>query len=377
MPDISIIMPSMNEEKTIEICIQKALTVFKDYGLDGEIIVVDNSTDRTAELASSMGAIVINSVKGYGNAYIAGLSRAKGDYIAIADADNTYDLLELPKFFNPLMAGEADFIIGSRLKGNMEKGAMPLLHRYIGNPLLTKILNFCFKTNISDAHCGMRAFTRDALNKINLKTHGMEMASEMIIEAASKGLNIKEVPITYHVREATSKLNSFQDGWRHLRFMMLYKPVPFLFIPGLFVFLLGALLTATILLKGDVETSRMHSFVLGSFLLIAGSQIISIGVYLKAYGAVHGLYEGDNSFIKKMLNWHSLEKEIIVGIVSVGIGIFLGLKVFFTWMYSGYGALSEVESAVASMVFSIIGIQIIFIALFISVLLLEKSEDEK
>jgi len=364
----------MNEEKTIKICIQKALTVFEEYGLEGEIIVVDNSHDRTAEIASSMGATVITSVQGYGNAYLAGLSRASGKYIAIADADNTYDLLDLPKFLDPLMAGKADFVIGSRLKGTIEKGAMPWLHRYIGNPLLTRTLNFCFNTSISDAHCGMRAFTRDALNKINLKTHGMEMASEMVIEFANKGLRIQDIPITYNVRDAPSKLNSFRDGWRHIRFMMLYKPAPFLFVPGLFVFLLGLFLNVMILIKGDVGASHLHSFILSSLLLIIGTQIISTGLFMKAYGAVHGLYEDENSYINKILNWHSLEKEIVFGIIIVGIGILLGLKVLYTWIYSGYGALLQVESAVASMVFSIIGIQIIFLAIFISVLLLEREE---
>lgn len=373
MPVVSIILPSMNEEKTIEICIQKALTVFEQYNIEGEIIVVDNSDDRTAEIANSMGAIVINSVKGYGNAYLAGLSRARGDYIAIADADNTYDLLELPKFLDPLIAGEADFVIGSRLKGTIKKGAMPWLHRYIGNPLLTRILNYCFDINISDAHCGMRAFTRNALDKITLKTHGMEMASEMVIEFAKKGQKIKDIPITYYARNSPSKLNSFQDGWRHIRFMMLYKPVPFLFVPGLSVFILGLFLTVTILLKGDVGTSRLHSFILGSLLLIAGAQIIGMGLYMKAYGAVHGLYEGENSYIIKILDWHSLENEIVAGIVIAGIGFIFGLKVLFTWIYSGYGAISEVENAVVSMVFSIIGVQIIFLAIFISVLMLERD----
>ncbi len=211
MPAISVVMPSMNEENTIRTCIQKALSVFEQYGLDGEIIVVDNSTDRTAEIARSMGAEVIGPVKGYGNAYLTGLANAKGDFIAIADADNTYDLLELPKFLDLLMKDEADFVIGSRLKGDIKKGAMPWLHQYIGNPLLTWLLNMLFKVGISDAHCGMRVFTRDALERMSIKTHGMEMASEMVIEAADKGLRIMEVPITYDVRDSPSKLQSFQD----------------------------------------------------------------------------------------------------------------------------------------------------------------------
>ena len=226
MPSLSIVMPSMNEEETIRICIEKAQSIIKKYGIEGEVIVADNSSDRTPEIAASMGAKVIGPIKGYGNAYLKGLAEAKGDYIAIADADNTYDLLELDKFLDPLMSGEADFVMGTRIKGNIKKGAMPWLHQYIGNPLLTGMLNFLFKTEISDAHCGMRAFTKEALNKMHLKTHGMELASEMVIEAAKSELRIKEVPISYYSRRAPSKLRSFHDGWRHVRFMMLYQRSP-------------------------------------------------------------------------------------------------------------------------------------------------------
>ncbi|MBW6518678.1 MAG: glycosyltransferase family 2 protein [ANME-2 cluster archaeon] len=371
MPGISIVIPTMNEEKTIGICIEKALTVFKGYGVEGEIIVVDNSTDRTAEIARSMGAVVINSVKGYGNAYLAGFSHAKGDYIAMADGDNTYDFLDFPRFLEPLMNDEADFVIGNRLK-NIEKGAMPVLHQYIGNPLLTKVLNFSFKTHISDSHCGMRAFTRKALDTMKLKTGGMEFASEMVIEAADRGLRIQEIPINYYTREAPSKLRSFEDGWRHLRFIMLYKPIPFLFIPGLFVFLLGFFLTVLILTTGeDVVTTRLHSFILASFLLIIGSNIISTGVYLKAYSAVHGISGKDDIFVKRLLNYHSLEKEIITGTVLLGIGMFFGIKVILTWMHSGYGSLSEIETAIMAMDFAAIGILMISMSILLSVLMLD------
>lgn len=375
MPTISIVMPSMNEEKTIGICIKNSLAVFDYYEIKGEIIVVDNSTDRTAEIARSMGAIVIDSVKGYGNAYIAGLSRSKGDYIAIVDADNTYDILELPKFFDLLISGDADFVIGNRLKGNIKKGAMPLLHQYIGNPLLTWVLNYLFKTRISDAHCGMRAFTRDALNKMNMKTHGMEMASEMVIEAVDKGLRIKEVPITYYVRDAPSKLRSFQDGWRHLRFMILYRPMPFLFVPGAFVFILGIFLTATIILNGDVVEKRLHSFILGSMLLIIGSQILTTGIYMKAHGFVHGMYEREEGWFKKLLNYHSLEKELVAGGLVVAAGLFMGASVVSTWIRSGYGSMSEIEFAIMAMVFGAIGLQMIFMSIFLSVLMLDIDTD--
>ena len=374
MPSLSIVMPSMNEEETIRICIEKAQSIFKKYGLEGEIIIADNSSDRTAEIASSMGAKVIGPIKGYGNAYLKGLAEAKGDYIAIADADNTYDLLELDKFFDPLMAGEADFIMGSRLKGDIKKGAMPWLHQYIGNPFLTAMLNFLFKTKISDAHCGMRAFTKEALEKMNLKTHGMELASEMVIEAAKCGLRIKEIPITYYSRKAPSKLRSFQDGWRHIRFMMLYRPLPFLLLPGALVFVLGALIICSLLLSGDEAQSRLHSFILGCMLLIIGGQTLSTGVYMKMYSLVRGEPKSKD-ITSKWLNYHSLEKELLAGSLMLAVGLLLGLKVIYTWISSGYGSLSEVKGAAISMVFSFIGLQMIFSAIVLSVMLLEVDTD--
>ncbi len=374
MPLLSIVMPSMNEEETIRICIEKARTIFKKYGIEGEIIVADNSSDRTPEIAASMGAKVIGPIKGYGNAYLKGLAEAKGEYIAIADADNTYDLLELDKFLDPLMAGEADFVMGSRLKGNIKKGAMPWLHQYVGNPLLTGMLNFLFKTKISDAHCGMRAFTKEALEKMNLKTHGMELASEMIIEAAKSGLRIEEVPITYYSRRAPSKLRSFQDGWRHVRFMMLYQPVPFLYLPGAFVFILGFLITTSLLLTESAAYNRLHSFILGSMLLIIGGQTLATGGYMKTYGLIHGMYRNGKKS-RKLLSYHSLEKELLGGSLILGSGLILGLKVAYNWINSGYGSLEEVESAVISMVLAAVGLQLIFAAIFVSVMLLEVDTD--
>lgn len=375
MPSLSIVMPSMNEEETIRICIEKSQSIFKKYSIEGEIIVVDNSSDRTAEIAASMGAKVIGPIKGYGNAYLKGLAEAKGDYIAIADADNTYDLLELDKFLDPLIAGEADFIMGTRLKGNIKKGAMPWLHQYIGNPFLTAMLNFLFKTKISDAHCGMRAFTKEALEKMDLKTHGMELASEMIIEAAKCGLRIKEVPITYYSRRAPSKLRSFHDGWRHIRFMMLYRPLPFLFLPGAVVFVLGILLTGSLLLSGDAAENRLHSFILGCMLLVLGVQILSTGGYMKTYGLVRGTYPKNKGNTAKWLNYHSLEKELLAGSLILIAGLLLGLKVVYTWISSGYGSLSEVKNAAISMVFAFIGLQMIFSAIVLSVMLLEMDTD--
>ncbi|MCD4703602.1 MAG: glycosyltransferase family 2 protein [Methanosarcinaceae archaeon] len=370
MTTISVVMPSMNEEGTIATCIKKAQNMFRALGVDGEIIVVDNSTDGTPQIARSLGATVLSGVEGYGNAYLIGLAHASGDYIAIADADNTYDLEELPKFMNPLMNNEADFIIGTRLKGTIRKGAMPALHQYIGNPLLTWMLNILFKVNISDAHCGMRAFTHEALDRMDLKTKGMELASEMVIEAADKGLRIKEVPITYHVREAPSKLRSFEDGWRHVRFMMMYRPTPFLFVPGLIVFLMGVLLTGTLVIEGDIVETGLHSFVLGAILTIIGSQILATAIYVRAYGYVHGINR-EEGLIKKLLDYHSLEKELLAGGLLVLLGLLLGLQVVTIWVSSGYGSLSEISTAVAALVSAAVGLQMIFTSILLSILMLD------
>ena len=373
MSEVSVVMPSLNEEGTIERCIEKVKGVFNENHIDGEIIVADNSTDKTAEIAKSLGATVITPDKrGYGNAYLAGLSYAKGDLIVIADSDGTYNLSEISRFLEPLIKGDADFVIGNRLGGNILKGAMPWHHRYIGNPILTKILNWLFRIKISDAHCGFRAFTREAYEKMDLRTSGMEFASEMVVEAARKNLRIKEVPITYYPRITPSKLHSFNDGWRHLRFMMLYKPIPFLFVPGLLVFLLGLLLSLTILLRGNAETSHMHSLIFGSILVIIGFQTIATGIYMKAYAVVHGLCEKEG-FIKKLLDYHSLEKEIVTGAMLLLLGLVLGIKVLFTWINVGFGSLSEIENAVIAMLLAAIGIQTIFTAIFLSVLLLEEG----
>jgi len=221
--EISIVMPCLNEAKTISACIMKAKRVLKEMGVDGEIIVADNgSIDGSDLIASSLGARIVHQPKkGYGSAYIAGFKATQGKYIVCADSDDTYDFGEMPKFIRLLEDGY-DLVMGSRLKGKMLAGAMPWLHRYIGNPILTGILNLLFRAGVSDAHCGMRAFTKEAYEAMKLNAEGMEFASEMVIKAVEKGLRIGEVPIKYYPRAGESKLRTFRDGWRHLRFMIGY-----------------------------------------------------------------------------------------------------------------------------------------------------------
>ncbi len=376
-PLVSIIIPCMNEEKTIGFVIEKALSILKHEGVDGEIIVSDNSTDNSRDIAKKMGARIVIPIKnGYGSAYLEGIGHAMGTYFILADADDTYDLNELPKFLNPLRANDADFVLGTRLKGDIKENSMSWLHRYIGNPVLTGILNRLFKTKISDAHCGMRAITRDAYEKLDLKSEGMEFASEMIIEAARKKLRITEVPISYYPRQTPSKLHSWGDGWRHLRFMMLYNPTPFFYIPGLLLFILGVFMTLTLAIRGNVETTSLHSFILGSMLAIIGTQMIATGIYMKVYGIIHNKIE-KTGVTAKLLDYHSLEYGLVIGMLLFFAGMVLGSNILIKWISSGYGSLSEVGSAVISVVLAALGIQIIFSTLIISIFLLEKKDNNK
>lgn len=372
MPKVSLIIPTRNEAETICECIQRAQQVFAEMNLAGEILVADSSSDETAAIANSCGAKVIKPQKlGYGNAYLAGFEQAEGEYIVLMDGDLTYDPKAIPNMITILQSGNYDMVMGSRLNGVILPGAMPALHRYIGNPILTWILNTLFSSRISDAHCGLRAISKDALKKLNLRSGGMEFASEMLIEAVCKDLRIAEVPITYSPRKGLSKLHSFTDGWRHVRFMMLYRPVPFLLVPGLLALVFGLALSGGVYLQGG---SRMHSLILGGLLLIIGYQMFLAGLYFEAFGASYGLSRPGR--IKWIINYHSLEKELFIGMVLLAAGVLLGLKVMLSWGASGFGALDAASSAMMAMIFSILGIQTIFSGMFISLLLLNNGQQD-
>jgi glycosyltransferase involved in cell wall biosynthesis len=371
---ISVVIPALNEEgivgKTVKSVPQKKL---RDLGFETEILVVDNaSEDRTAKEAREAGARVIYEEKrGYGNAYMRGLNEATGDIIVMGDADGTYPFPEIYEFIQPILTEDAEFVMGSRLKGNIKKGAMPALHRYVGNPFLTWMLNLLFSTGISDAHCGMRAMTKEAWNKLNLKTGGMEFASEMVIEASRQKLKIAEVPITYYPREGESKLSSFADGWRHVRFMMLYRPGPFLLIPGVLALIIGITLASVVWLQGE---SRMHSLILGSLLLLIGYQLLLSWLYFGAFGEAYGITRS-SGIKKRLISYHSLENELLLGLILLVVGVVLGLNVLFNWSTAGFGALYQIQNAMMAMILSFLGIQTIFSGIFLSLLLLNKGNE--
>jgi len=370
--DVSVILPSLDEERTIGECIIKIQKVFHDNAINGEIIVADSSSDQTGTIAKSLGARVIRPEKnGYGNAYLTGFKNARGRNIVMGDADNTYDFLEIPKLLAPLKSG-ADFVIGSRFKGTIHKGSMDGLHRYIGNPVLTWMLNFIFDTHYSDTHSGFRAITREALDRLPLTTGGMEFASEMLVMASKERLRIEEVPISYSPRLTPSKLHSFADGWRHIRFVLLMKPLPFIAVPGLLFSLVGILLMAFFSINGDIESSHLHTFILGAILVIGGIQVVLSGFLMKTYSVIHG-YEKKQGFIEFLMKYHSLEILLVVGFLSIFAGILLGFNIFLHWVLTDFGFLSEISTAIFSLVLIVSGIQIFLFAVFQSMMLLNEN----
>ncbi len=372
---ISIVIPALNEEGIVGKTVKSVpVEKLKENGLDVEIMVVDNaSTDNTAQEAREAGArVVYGETRGYGNAYLKGFSEAEGDIVVMGDADGTYPFEMTYEFIQPILNGEADFVMGSRLKGEIKKGAMPPLHKYIGNPFLTWVLNALFHAGISDAHCGMRAIKKDVLDDLHLKSGGMEFASEMVIEAARKNVKIAEIPITYYPREGESKLSSFSDGWRHLRFMMLYRPTPFLFGPGIIVLVLGIILTIGVFIGFQ---SRLHTFILGSLLLIIGYQMVLAWLHFGAFGTVYGVTSSSGT-IKKLMNYHSLGRELFLGLVLLIGGVIVGLRVLLSWSAVGFGALSQIQYAMLALILSILGIQTIFSGVFLSLLLLNNGDKD-
>jgi len=370
--DVSVILPSLDEERTIGECINKIQKVFHDNAINGEIIVADSSSDQTGIIAKSLGARVIRPEKsGYGNAYLTGFKNAKGRFIVMGDADNTYDFLEIPNLLAPLKNG-ADFVIGSRFKGTIHKGSMDSLHRYIGNPVLTLMLNFIFHTHYSDTHSGFRAITHEALDRLPLTTGGMEFASEMLVMASKERLRIEEVPISYYPRLTPSKLHSFADGWRHIRFVLLMKPLPFIAVPGLLFSVIGIMLMAFFSINGDIESSHLHTFILGAILVIGGIQVVLSGFLMKTYSVIHG-YEKKQGFIELLMKYHSLELFLVLGFLSIFAGILLGFNIFLHWILTDFGFLSEISTAIFSLILIVSGIQIFLFAVFQSMMLLNEN----
>jgi len=374
--ELSIVMPCLNESETLATCIRHARTFLDSSGVVGEIIVADNgSTDGSQEIALSEGARVVHvSEKGYGAALLGGIEAARGTYVAMGDADDSYDFEGLGPFVEELRAG-ADLVMGNRFRGGIAPGAMPPLHKYLGNPVLSMVGRVFFNAPVKDFHCGLRAFRRDAINALDLRTTGMEFASEMVVKASLTRLNIVEVPTTLRPdgRSRPPHLRSWRDGWRHLRFLMLYSPRWVFFYPGLILMLLGLLATG-ILLAGPIS--------IGDFGLDVGTMLYAAAGVVVGYQAVlffllskvYALHEGflpASARFQDMQRRLNLENVVVAGVVIFGLGLVWLVVSFFMWGDSDFGRIDtgdSVRRVLPAALSLIIGSQTIMAGMFLSLL---------
>jgi glycosyltransferase involved in cell wall biosynthesis len=365
---VSVVIPCLNEAENIEECVRTAREVLESSGIDGEVIVVDNaSEDDSAALARTAGARVVSEPKrGYGSAYLAGFAAAKGRYIVMADADLTYDFNEIPRFVAELDGG-AELVMGDRMD-NIQPGAMPWLHRYIGNPILTGLLNLFFATGVKDAHCGMRALRTEVLPRLDLRTTGMEFASEMVIRASKEKLRIAEFPIEYHPRGGESKLSSFRDGWRHLRFLLVHSPTHLFIAPGMLLAGIGTAIVAFVGVGLDFfgRSWGIHALIGGALLMVVGTQVLALGLCAHAYGT-YFMGERDPWF-DRMRARYRLEHGLLLGGLFVLVGLVLGGVIVGTWISHGFGSLADEHLAVIAATLMIVGIQIFFSSFLLSIL---------
>jgi glycosyltransferase involved in cell wall biosynthesis len=363
-----VIIPCLNEADNIEECVRRARRVLEESAIAGEVVVADNgSTDGSAELAAAEGARVVHEPRrGYGSAYLAGFAAARGDYLVMLDADLTYDFGDIPRFVERLDAG-AQLVMGDRMD-NIQPGAMPWLHRYVGNPVLTGILNLFFRTGVKDAHCGMRAVRRTALATLDLRTTGMEFASEMVIRAAKEDLDIRELPIEYHPRGGESKLASFRDGWRHLLFLLVHSPTHLFVVPGVIMAIFGALVTATVLTRLEIfgREWELHSLIAGALLMIVGTQVAALGLCAHAFGT-YFMGEKDPWFDRMRARFR-LEHGLMLGGVIALVGLVMAAVIAAIWIDRGGGALSSERIAVLAAALITIGVQIFFTSFLLSIL---------
>jgi hypothetical protein len=368
VPLVSVVIPCLNEAENIEECVRAALEAIHSMGVPGEVVVADNnSEDDSARLAAAAGAkVVIEHRRGYGSAYLAGFAASTGRYIVMADADLTYDFNEIPRFVAEMEAG-AEMVIGDRMD-NIQPGAMPWLHRYIGNPILTGLLNLMFSTGIKDAHCGMRAVRREVLPRLDLRTTGMEFASEMVIRASKEKLRIAEFPIEYHPRGGESKLSSFRDGWRHLRFLLVHSPTHLFILPGAVMAALGLVLMCIVASSLDLfgRAWGLHSLIGGSLLTIVGTQVVGLGLCAHAYGT-YFMGEKDPWFDRMRARFR-LEHGLMLGGAVMLVGVIMGAFILANWISGGFGQLAYEQLAVFAAALIVVGIQIFFSSFLLSIL---------
>jgi glycosyltransferase involved in cell wall biosynthesis len=373
---VSVVMPCLNEADGVGICVEKARRALDKMGVPGEVLVVDNgSTDGSAEIAARAGARVVHERRrGYGAAYLRGFHEARGKYLIMGDADDTYDFADIAPFVEPLAAGGVDMVMGTRLRGTILPGAMSWSHRWIGNPILSGMLKLMFKTSISDSHCGMRSFTREAYQQMNLRTQGMEFASEIVVNALRAGLRIREIPITYRPRIGESKLVGLRDAWRHVRFMLVYSPSYLFQLPGLLLALVGALLVAALAGGPREFLGRQwdyHGLLFGAIALILGWNLVLFDVIAKTFSMGAGLAR-PGKWLARLTEWFTLERGLVIGGLMFVLGAGLEVKIVLDWARAGYGPLMAVRGIVIGMAAMVLGAQTAFASFLVSLLLIKR-----
>ncbi len=375
--ELSIVMPCLNEAETLAVCIDKAQSYFSRSGVSGEIIVADNgSTDGSQSIAEEHGARVVNvSQKGYGSALIGGIAAARGTYVIMGDADDSYDFSDLDAFLERLRAGD-ELVMGNRFRGGIAPGAMPPLHRYLGNPVLSNIGRLFFRSSIRDFHCGLRGFDRDSIMRLNLQTSGMEFASEMVVKASLEGRRVSEVPTTLKKdgRSRPPHLRSWRDGWRHLRFLLIYSPRWLFLVPGSVAFLLGILGTFLLslgpLVIGDIGLDVSSQVYLAA-LAAVGYQAVLFAILTKIYAQHEGFRIPRSRNFDRLERRISLESSAVAGLILFLLGLAIAVVQFALWAGSGFGATDAsmtLRIAIPAALLMILGAQTIMAGMFLGVL---------
>ena len=384
--ELSIVIPCLNEEKSLSFCLEKANRFLSENNVSGEIVVVDNgSTDNSINIAKQYGARVIHETeKGYGRALITGLKSANSRFIIMGDADDSYDFYPLMPFLEPLRNGY-DLVVGNRFAGGIQKNAMPFLHQYIGNPVLSFISKVFFGSKVGDILCGLRGMTKDAFENMELHTTGMEFCPEMVVKATLHKMKVTEVPIKLYPdkRDRVPHLKTWQDGWRNLRFLLLYSPKWLFLIPGLVMLVLGFILSM-FLIRSPLSLAGkkldVHTLIYTSGCILIGFQFITFYFFTKLYAATHGLLPFQEKFLMNFNKFFKLERGLLFGFLLVVVGIVLSVKSFLFWEHTGFGNLDPMvvlRWVIPSMTLIILGIQIIISFFYLSFLTINSKQHKK
>ena len=374
--ELSVVMPCLNEAATVGICVKKALDALERNGIRGEVIVADNgSTDGSRQIAQNMGAhVVAVERRGYGSALQSGIAAARGRFILMGDADDTYDLSQLGEFVARLREGY-DLVMGNRFRGKILPGAMPLLHRYLGNPVLTGIGRLFFRSPVGDFHCGLRGFRKGAIEQLGLRTMGMEFASEMVVKAAAFGLRVTEIPTTLAPdrRDRAPHLRTWRDGWRHLRFLLLYSPRWLFLYPGVALIAMGILVNA-VLLPGPRKIGNVvfdvHTLLFGAMAILIGFQSVVFATFTKIFAISEGLLPEDPR-LSRMFKYITLEVGLIAGVLLILVGTGAWVFGLESWRIRGFGPLDAERTlriVIPGVVCFTLGFQVILSSFFLSVL---------